>query len=223
MKLLGMIPAVVLGSGALLISGMRPQKSMQPQRTLGSVARVLDRVEGKDIPIAAEERKVAGMSHYLLREYSVPQLGAVTLYIGYYDRQVQGKAIHSPKNCLPGAGWEIISSERVPLKSVTPAIVNEVLLANKGTRALVLYWYQGRGRVESSEYRVKWDLLRDAALFGRTEEALVRLVIPLNAESRTDDEKAMGFAKQRGRQLAAVAVAVADSVMPRGPRDEANQ
>jgi hypothetical protein len=33
--------------------------------------------------------------------------------------------------------------------------------------------------VEASEYRVKWDLMRDAALSGRTEEALVRIVVPI--------------------------------------------
>jgi hypothetical protein len=42
----------------------------------------------------------------------------------------------------------------------------------------VLYWYQGRGRVESNEYRVKWNLLRDAALKNRSDEALVRIVVP---------------------------------------------
>jgi EpsI family protein len=57
--------------------------------------------------------------------------------------------------------------------------INRFLLANGGARALVYYWYQGRGRVEANEYRVKWHLLRDAALHGRTEEALVRIVVPL--------------------------------------------
>ena len=33
----------------------------------------------------------------------------------------------------------------------------------------------------------KWDLLRDAALTGRSEEALVRVVVPLNdSESQAD-------------------------------------
>ena len=41
------------------------------------------------------------------------------------------------------------------------------------------YWYQGRGRVAANEYAVKWQLLRDAARYGRTEEALVRVVVPL--------------------------------------------
>ena len=60
--------------------------------------------------------------------------------------------------------------------------VNRYLLANKGQQALVYYWYQGRGRVEANEYRVKWNLMHDAALYGRTEEALVRIVVPIDGE-----------------------------------------
>jgi EpsI family protein len=62
-----------------------------------------------------------------------------------------------------------------------PVRVNRYLLKNKQEQALVLYWYQGRGRVEANEYLVKWDLLRDAALRRRTEEALVRVVVPLTS------------------------------------------
>ena len=37
--------------------------------------------------------------------------------------------------------------------------------------------------MEANEYVVKWDLLRDAALRQRSEEALVRLVIPLDGNA----------------------------------------
>lgn len=44
---------------------------------------------------------------------------------------------------------------------------------------------RSRERVEASEYKVKWNLLRDAALYGRTEEALVRIVVPVDPRTRT--------------------------------------
>ena len=59
--------------------------------------------------------------------------------------------------------------------------VNQYLLQRGEDQALVLYWYQGRGRVEANEYRVKWDLLRDAALHRRSDEALVRIIVPIEA------------------------------------------
>jgi EpsI family protein len=84
-------------------------------------------------------------------------------------------------------------------------LVNRYELANKDVRALVYYWYQGRGRVASSEYAVKWDLLRDAALTGRTEEALVRIVIPLNDDRITQpDSLAQQIARTMMPQVAAI-------------------
>jgi EpsI family protein len=177
-KLTPFLPAGVLFVGVLFISGIRPQVVMKPVQPMTSIPTVFEGTPGKDLAIDKEEQRIAGMSEFVLREF--PRDSTTwSIYVGYYDRQVQGKTIHSPKNCLPGAGWEIMENDAVPLYNAAPSAprVNRVVLSNKGSRALVYYWYQGRGRIESNEYRVKWDLLRDAALFGRTEEALVRLVI----------------------------------------------
>ena len=59
-----------------------------------------------------------------------------------------------------------------------------------GARVVGYYWYQGRGRVASNEYRVKYELLRDAALHGRTEEALVRVVVPVTGSVEAADSVA---------------------------------
>ena len=61
-----------------------------------------------------------------------------------------------------------------------PVPVNRYVIAREGAQAIVYYWYQGRNRVAADEYGVKWDLLRDAALQSRSEEALVRLVLPIS-------------------------------------------
>ena len=123
---------------------------------------------------------MAGMSSYVLRAFNRDSATAFTVYVGYYERQVQGKTIHSPKNCLLGAGWEAVSAGMQTLATaVGPVRVNRYLLVNKQQRALVYYWYQGRGRVEANEYRVKLQLLRDSALRGRSDEALVRVGVPI--------------------------------------------
>jgi EpsI family protein len=59
--------------------------------------------------------------------------------------------------------------------------VNRYLIGREAEKALVYYWYQGRGRVQANEYAVKWDLLRDKATTGRSDEALVRIVVPLHS------------------------------------------
>jgi hypothetical protein len=79
--------------------------------------------------------------------------------------------------------------------------MNRFLLANKGAQALVYYWYQGRGRVEASEYTVKFNLLRDAALHGRTEEALVRIVVPIDVR-QAPTQAQLAAARARADSLA---------------------
>jgi EpsI family protein len=73
--------------------------------------------------------------------------------------------------------------------------VNRYLLQKGTAQALVLYWYQGRGRIEANEYAVKWDLLRDAALRGRSEEALVRLIVPVTGTPAEAFERASRIAR----------------------------
>jgi EpsI family protein len=81
---------------------------------------------------------------------------------------------------LPGSGWEALTSQPAVIATATGTVtVNRYILQREKQKALVLYWYQGRGRVESNEYAVKWHLLRDAATKRRSDEALVRIVVPV--------------------------------------------
>jgi EpsI family protein len=176
------VPAAVLGVGCLLLSGVREQKKVPPVTPMRAVSVAVPGYAARDTTINAEEQKIAGMSDYVLRLFQRDSTDpGFSIYVGYYDYQVQGKTIHSPKNCLPGAGWEQLNSGVQPVAVNGQTYpVNRYLLSNKGLQALVYYWYQGRGRLEANEYRVKLNLLRDAAVYGRTEEALVRIVVPID-------------------------------------------
>lgn len=175
------LPGVVLGAGCLLVAvGSTNQQALPLRAPLSRLPAQFEAYRGHDEAISPEEQRVAGMSSYVLRAFNRDSATAFTVYVGYYERQLQGKTIHSPKNCLPGAGWEAVSAGMQTLATaVGPVRVNRYLLVNKQQRALVYYWYQGRGRVEANEYRVKLQLLRDSALRGRSDEALVRVVVPI--------------------------------------------
>lgn len=215
-------PALVLLTGVSLISGVREQYTMKSPVPMKAVQSHFANENGKDIVIGDEERRIAGMSDYSMRVFGADSSPAFTVYVGYYERQVQGKTIHSPKNCLPGAGWDILTSARIPAPSGTAsATVNRVLLSNKGSRALVYYWYQGRGRIEASEYVVKWNLLRDAAVLGRTEEALVRIVVPLPRGERgvvqSNSDPIVLRADSLARTVAAELEGAVQRVLPKAP------
>jgi EpsI family protein len=175
------VPAAALALGCVLLWGMREQQPVEPRAAMSTIQISAPGYATKNEVIKDAERRIAGMDDYVLRTFQRDTLDAgFSVYVGYYRYQVQGKSIHSPKNCLPGAGWEPLeSAPRTVQVDGRDVRVNRYLLANQGVQALVYYWYQGRGRIENDEYRVKWLLLRDAAMYGRTEEALVRIVIPI--------------------------------------------
>ena len=200
------LPAIVLGAGCAMLFGIREQLKMPPRAPMTQVQLSAPGYASTDIEVAEQEREVAGMSDYVMRSFQRDSLDpGFSVYVGYYDYQQQGKTIHSPKNCLPGAGWEQLSASVQSVKVGERAYpVNRYLLANKGAQALVYYWYQGRGRVEANEYRVKWNLLRDAALHGRTEEALVRIVVPLDLRGSRRTPAEMDVLYARADSLAGV-------------------
>lgn len=202
------VPGGVFALGcALLLVGSRQQQVTPLAAPLASLPTTIDGYTGIDQTISDEEQRVAGMSSYVLRAFTRDSTLDFTVYVGYYDHQVQGKTIHSPKNCLPGAGWEAVASSEERLgTALGPVSVNRYFLVNGDQKALVYYWYQGRGRVEPNEYRVKLQLLRDSALRGRTEEALVRVVVPVHG-----DEAA---ASALGRRIAARLVPEVARVLP---------
>ncbi len=178
-------PAALLSVGAFLVHGLGPQQELELREPLDvAVPQRLAGMSGENLEVSDAEAQVAGFTDYLFRVYGAPESEAdwATLYVGYYASQTQGRTIHSPKNCLPGAGWEPLTSTvaAIPVAGLGTVEVNRYILQRKDERALVLYWYQGRGRVAHDEYKVKWDLLRDAALHQRSDESLVRIVVPVS-------------------------------------------
>lgn len=179
-------PAAIFALGSILISGVRGQQHMElPGDLQSDIPRQILGFEGQDVVLSEGEVEVAAMDTYLYRSYAARDTVAAetpwfTLYVGYYGSQAQGRTIHSPKNCMPGSGWEALNDQETTVTTAGgEAPVNRYILQRDDERVLVLYWYQGRGRVQANEYLVKLDLLRDSALYGRSDEALVRIVVPL--------------------------------------------
>jgi EpsI family protein len=178
------VPALIFAVGIALTWQVRLQQAAPLARPLNTVLPSVEGYAARDQVISEAEQRVAGMTNYVARVFMRDTVAAFSTLVSYYDRQTQGRTIHSPRNCLPGAGWEIVSGgTREVIVDGSPQTVNRYVLRNGGHTALAYYWYQGRGRVTANEYRVKWNLLRDAALKGRTEEALVRVIVPISSSA----------------------------------------
>ena len=115
---------------------------------------------------------------YLSRTYSKGGRPA-DLFIAYYAQQRAGESMHSPKNCLPGSGWEIWNYDSAWIPTDSGKVkVNKYSIENAGQRSLVFYWYQSKSRIIASEYVGKILLVRDALLDGRTAGSSVRIIVP---------------------------------------------
>jgi EpsI family protein len=141
------------------------------------------------------------VTDYLNRGYWEPGMEKTLLglYIGYFRSQRSGAQIHSPKNCLPGAGWNPAQSliYQLQLDDGRKVPINLYLLRKGLDSEVVLYWYQSHGRVVASEYWGKFYLVYDALRLNRTDAALVRITVPvLNGDEATAQQRALTFAKQ---------------------------
>ncbi len=168
-----------------------------------------------DITMDSETLQNLGKGDFLNRLYQSPPLppGAASpaamdtdarapigLFIGYFPTQRSGQSIHSPQNCLPGAGWTFLSSWVTDLTNAAGQKyqVKEYLITDGSSSQEVLYWYQMHGRVIAGDYAAKLYTLADSIRYGRTDAALIRIITPVEpGEDRLQSRaRAIRFAEQ---------------------------
>jgi EpsI family protein len=204
------LSAVILAGGAVARVAQTPERPIV-RSPLADLPCTVDRwsCDG-NTPLDRKTLAVLRVDDYLNRTYkalpasdagigSLPADPSVGLYIAYYGSQRQGESIHSPQNCLPGSGWQPVSSERSTLDVGGTALPINRYVVQKGLdRQVVLYWYQGRGRVVANEYLNKFWLMIDQAHLGRSNAALVRIVAPATGS----DDKALQMASASADRFA---------------------
>jgi len=152
-----------------------------------------------EVPFDQNTLQVLGVTDYLNRGYFSPSEGELGLYIGYFRTQRTGAAIHSPKNCLPGAGWQpsVSQIDQLSLDDGRKVPVNLYVIRKGLDEEIVVYWYQSHGRVVASEYWGKFYMVYDAMRLNRTDAALVRITAPVrNGDEDSARTQALAFAKQ---------------------------
>ncbi len=172
---------VLLGA-TLLLHTVSHGESVVARRPLRELPNTLGGWISQERPLQERIVQAVGVSDYTNRIFFNHTDPPVQLYVGYYASQRTGDTIHSPKNCLPGAGWDPIHSgyAQVSVLSGRQIVVNEYVIQQDLNKQMVFYWYQGRGRVIASEYWGKFWMVADAISRNRTDGALVRLVTPMN-------------------------------------------
>ncbi|MBC16740.1 MAG: EpsI family protein [Desulfovibrio sp.] len=127
---------------------------------------------------------------YMSRNYVDSNGQVVSLYMGYHGGRQGDGGIHSPRNCLPGAGWYLDSTEAISVQAGekgTIDIVNTVM--SKGPTTLSFYyWFQVRGNVLNDEYSLKLAEVWNTLSAQRKDAAFIRISMPVESRDngRTD-------------------------------------
>jgi EpsI family protein len=172
---------LLLGASVLLHS-LHHGETIVARQPLSDLPYSLGTWNGVEHPLDSPVLQVLNVSDYTNRTYEDPKGEPIQLYIGFYASQKTGDTIHSPKNCLPGSGWDPIQSgyANIPLQGGKTIQINEYVIQRDVSKQVVFYWYQTQGRVIASEYSAKFWMVADSISHNRTDGALVRVITPMN-------------------------------------------
>jgi exosortase D (VPLPA-CTERM-specific) len=206
---LSVLLALLLGTGAI-----DRRAELEPRHPpFFSFPLVLNEWKGRPLSLEPEMLRTLGLSDYWLADY---RRGGdkvyVNFYMAYYSRQRVGSEAHSPANCIPGGGWQIVSGKvkTIVLAGGESLSVSRLLIRREGIQQLVYYWFDERGRDITDTYKAKWHLLIDSVVMRRTDGALIRLVTPLAGSENEAD------AAKRLDDFLAVSYPVLNSFIPGG-------
>jgi len=160
---------------------------------------------GDDLRFDDETERVLRADDYLSRNF-VSNGHTASFYVGYYATQRSGATYHSPLNCLPGSGWVMSDPARItiaPAGGGAPFEANRFVIANGRDRALMIYWYQGRGRAVASEYWGKIYTVLDSVRRRRSDGAMVRVMVSVGNSQQEAQNAAVEMAAQAAAELPA--------------------
>lgn len=179
------VSCLILAAGALLVSTLPARVELVPdRRPLALFPMSLGEWSGRPQSLDPLVLGSLGLTDYVLADFT-PQAAAtgrpVNFYIAYYASQRLGTQVHSPRLCIPGGGWDVVSQSTVevarPDGTTSPA--DRVVIQKGDVRQIVYYWFEERGRRLTSETEIKVFALLDAVKRNRSDGALVRLVAPV--------------------------------------------
>jgi EpsI family protein len=200
------IVVLLLFVTALLLHTRGDNDKVPPSEPLSLMPQTIGPWTSRDIPMEDDVLAILGKGDFLNRIYIGPRNGTqpvsastsdlvgvpVSLFIGYFPTQRTGQSIHSPQHCLPGAGWEFLSSRYTDLTGDDGQVyhVGEYVISDGNIKQFVLYWYQAHGRSIPNEYTAKLFMIADAIRMNRTDGAIVRVITPVLPLESVEDARA---------------------------------
>lgn len=175
---LGILAVVLVIQAAFFYSASHGDAVSLPAPLVAFSSELGDFRTYQDGVVEPETLEILRADDTLIRWYKGPSGDVASLFIAYFKTQRNGQSPHSPKNCLPGSGWQPSESGRIMVKAGGDDIeINRYLVSRGENESLVMYWYQSQGRVIADEFAAKFWLISDSIRHHRSDTALVRVIV----------------------------------------------
>lgn len=197
--------AVLVGAGFAVNWFANRAEVAADRRPLAELSTTLGdwRQRGNEIKFGYATESVLKTTDYTMREYTNPEGRVANIYVGYYASQRTGATYHSPQNCLPGAGWVLTDPQRIEIFTADGRTftANRYIIENGIYKEVMIYWYQGRGRTEASEYLDKVNTVIDSVTRRRTDAAMVRVMTSVGNDENASLNAATTLAARLADEL----------------------
>jgi len=130
---------------------------------------------GTDNYLDPETIRMFGADSTIFRSYNNKSGREIQLFLGFFGSQQENSQIHSPKNCYPGSGWNILvdGSTRLRLRKGTVP-VKRLLISDGREKQIVIYWFSTQSAIITNEFTLKWHQMKSALLGKSQSVAFVR-------------------------------------------------
>jgi len=178
---------ILLGGFGTYLRGHRTEPDRAPD--FSRIPMEIDVYYGTEHRFNEFEYEVLKADTSMLRMYRQADGNIYWLFVAYFSSQKYGSQIHSPKHCLPGGGYRIVSIEPYDLelddgRTIT---VNRMVIADRRRMELMMYWYETRSGVITDEFGLKLDLMKNAVMLLPTDAAICRLTMPMPLDTEIDE------------------------------------
>lgn len=196
----GLLATIFLLLQALVYYGVSHAEVIPNIRPWSSFPDQIAAWRGEDTPADQESMDRLHPDDYLNRIYSTGKQGeSCAIFIAYFKTQRDGRAPHSPQNCLPGTGWQSMSNHIRPFRvpgSSQAVLINEYKVQKDSEMLVVHYWFQQNHRVFSDEIKAQFYAMPELLMHGRTDIALVRIITPVSSTSEAAEKTGLRFSAE---------------------------
>jgi EpsI family protein len=181
-----LVPAFLIGQTWLVHVSSASERPPAPPDLEHFPSAINGWTEMRDVPVDPDVMNTLAADRLLNRSYQSQSAGLpVELLVAWFQSQRAGASQpHSPKVCLPAAGWRTLSAADMTVSTAAgPLTLNRYVVGNRRERAVVLYWYQNSRRAVADEWASKFWIVAGALRDHRTDTALVRLVVETDPDA----------------------------------------